>query len=393
MQSDQLVKRIINLPEGSFFLLGPRGVGKTTWLRHNLGDATRFDLLDSRTYLELAKDPSLIESKLGHLKPGNWVVIDEIQKIPALLDQVHRLIEEKRLNFALTGSSARKLRRSGANLLAGRALTRMMYPLTSAEWIGRFDLTKALQWGGLPRAVAPGDPVDFLEAYFSTYIKEEIKEEGLVRNVEPFLRFLEIAGNLNGQVLNVENVARESGVKRVTLDNWFSILEDTLVAFRLPAWRPGFKVREQTHPKLYWFDCGVARAAAGLLYQPVEKTWLGWALESWILHELRAWSECRRRGLRFYYYALPSDRDVDVIVELKKATVRSPAEIIGLEVKLSEKWKREWEGPLRDLAKEKKLKMRNMVGIYCGKERLTFDDFTVYPVNQFLESLHRGEII
>lgn len=391
--SNQVVNRILTPPKESFFLLGPRGVGKTTWLRQHLGNATRFDLLDSRTYLELAKDPSLIEAKLGHLKSRDWVVIDEIQKIPALLDQVHRLIEDRGLYFALTGSSARKLRRSGTNLLAGRAVTRMMYPLTFAEWIGSFDVTKALQWGGLPKAVASADPADFLEAYYSTYIKEEIKEEGLVRNVEPFLRFLEIAGNLNGQVLNIENVARESGVKRVTLDNWFSILEDTLVAFRLPAWRPGFKVREQTHPKLYWFDCGVARAAAGLLYQPVEKTWLGWALEAWILHELRAWTECNQRGARLYYYALPSDRDVDIVIETKKATLRSPAEVTGMEVKLSERWKREWEGPLRDLAAEKKLKMKKMIGIYCGKERLTFDDFTVYPVHQFLELLHQGEII
>ncbi len=380
-------------PSDSFLLLGARGVGKTTWLGQNLGDALCFDLLDPKVYLQLVRDPSLLEAWVTHLRPNSWVVIDEIQKLPILLDQVHRLIEKQKLLFALTGSSARKLKNSGANLLAGRAITRHMFPLTSAEWLGEFDLHRALAWGGLPKAVRDSSPVDFLEAYFSTYIKEEIKEEGLVRNVEPFIRFLDIAGNLNGQILNIESVARDSGVKRVTLDNWFAILEDTLVAFRLPAWRPGFKVREQAHPKFYWFDSGVARAAAGMLYQDVDRAWLGWSLETWILHELRTWSECYRRGLKFYYYALPSGVEIDFIIETRKATARVPAEVIGIEVKLSDKWRREWEGPLRDLAKQKNLSLSKMIGVYTGDRMLTFDDFVVYPVEKFLAALHAGEIV
>ena len=230
-------------------------------------------------------------------------------------------------------------------------------------------------------------PIDFLEAYFATYIREEIKEEGYVRRIEPFVRFLEIMGNLNGQIINVENISRESGVKRVTLDSWISILEDTLIGFRLPGWRPGFKVRESAHPKFYWFDTGVARAASGLLYQGLDRTWLGWSLETWILHELRSWSHYNRLGYQFFYYALPSDNDVDVIIETRKSTPRNRGEIVGIEIKLSKKWDRAWEKPLRELKKAKTINVKRMIGIYCGREILTLDEFTVYPVEMFLERL------
>ncbi len=392
MQENQQDTRNLPAPEQSFFLFGPRGVGKTTWLKKQFANEFRIDLLNQRDYLELVKNPNLLEAKTAQLPPNAWVILDEIQKIPSLLDEVHRLMEDRKLRFALTGSSARKLKRSGVNLLAGRAVTRQMFPLTSKEWPKSFDLNQALEWGGLPLAILREDPKDFLESYFQTYIREEIREEGLVRNIEPFIRFLEVAGNLNGQVLNIESIARETGTKRVTLDNWFSILEDTLVAMRLPAWRPGFKVREQTHPKFYWFDCGVARAAAGLLYQNLDRSWLGWALENWILHELRAYISYHRTGSRLFYYALPSDVDIDLIVELSKGTKSSPAEIMGIEIKLSEKWKREWEQPLRSLKKQKNLKVKRMIGLYTGREKLTFDDFTVFPVSEFLKELHEGLI-
>ncbi len=357
------------------------------WLGQHFPEAFRIDLLHNRTYLELLKDPSLLGAKLGNLPAGSWVIIDEIQKASELLDEVHRLIESNGLRFALTGSSARKLKRAGTNLLAGRAITRFMFPLTSSEWLREFNIDDALSWGGLPRSVRAVNPVDFLEAYFATYIREEIREEGLVRRVEPFVRFLEIIGNLNAQIINVENISRESGVKRVTLDSWFSILEDTLIGFRLPGWRPGFKVRESAHPKFYWFDTGVARAAAGLLYQDLDKTWLGWSLETWILHELRSWSHYNRLGYQYYYYALPSDNDIDIIIETRKPTHRNQGEIIGIEVKSSKKWDRSWEKPLRELKALGKIKVKKMIGVYCGSEILTFDAFTVYPVRDFLNRL------
>lgn len=387
-----LSERTLTTPDQSFFLFGPRGVGKTTWLKAHFKSEIGFNLLLSKDFLELSKDPSYLAARIGKKPKGTWVIIDEIQKLPILLDEVHHLIEENGYRFVLTGSSARKLKRSGANLLAGRAITRNMYQFTSREWPGRFDLTRALNWGGLPLSVQAKEPKEILESYFFTYIKEEIQEEGLVRQIDPFVRFLEVAGNANGQVLNVENIARETGSKRVTIDKWFLILEDTLVAYRLPAWRPGFKVRETAHPKFYWFDPGVARAAAGRLFEEIDSAWLGWSYETWLLHETRAYNSYSRSGKSLYYYSLPSGIEIDLIVELKKGSRHSPPEIVGMEFKSAKKWKREWEEPLRELSKEKNLKVKKMIGVYQGQEKLEFDDFTVYPTPMFLDLLHSGKI-
>jgi len=395
MDSPPLVPRLLVKPTDSFFLFGPRGVGKTTWIKSHFARAVTIDLLQSRQFLDLSRDPSLLEAKIGDLPVNSWVVIDEIQKIPSLLDEVHWLMEERKIKFALTGSSARKLRRSGVNLLGGRAITRYLFPLTAAEWsrgVEPFDLHRALQWGGLPKAVFSEDPVDFLEAYYHTYLKEEIREEGLVRRIEPFVRFLEIAGNYNGQVLNVERVASECGSKRVTVDKWFEILEDTLIGHRLPAWRPGFKTRESAHPKFYWCDPGIVRAASARLYDPLDSSLLGLNLETWIYHELRAYNHYQRKGRSISYYALPSDLDVDFVIETKKASPGSKPEIVGIEVKLSKKWRREWEGPLRDLAQNPRVKVAGMYGVYGGEETLSFGAFKVLPIPVFLKRLQEGKV-
>lgn len=387
-----MITRLLQKPNDSFFLFGPRGVGKSTWLKVHFPSELRFDLLNSKHFLDFSRDPSLLEAKIGSQKKGSWVLIDEIQKLPILLDEVHRLIEEKAYRFALTGSSARKLRRTGANLLAGRAVTRHMSQLTSQEWPEKFDLERALNWGGLPLSVMARQPQDFLQSYFYTYLKEEIQEEGLVRQIDPFVRFLEVMAIYNGQVLNVENLSRESGTKRVTLDNWITILEDTLVGFRLPAWQPQAKVRESKHPKFYWFDPGVARAAAGLLNDPLETTWLGWMLEAWILHEVRSYNQYALKNRGLFYYGLPSDREIDLLVETKKGVLGRPAEVIAIEVKLSSRWKREWESTIRDLKGSSKVHVKKMIGIYTGKEKLTFDDFEVLPVQLFFNHLYAGKI-
>lgn len=387
-----MVERLLKTYSDSFFLFGPRGVGKSTWVSRKYKDELKFDLLNSRHFLEFSRDPSLLAAKVAHLPHKSWVIIDEIQKLPILLDEAHRLIEEKKIRFIFTGSSARKLKRTGANLLAGRAVTRNMFQLTSQEWIGPFSLKHALEWGGLPLALTSEKPSDFLQSYFFTYLKEEIQEEGFVRNIEPFIRFLEIAAHYNGQILNVENMARETGSKRVTLDSWFSILEDTLVGFRLPPWRPQIKVRETAHPKFYWFDPGVARAAAGLLNDQLESSWLGYALETWVLHEVRAYNSYSGKNRNLFYYNLPSDRDIDLIVETKKTLPNRIGEVIGIEIKFSSKWRREWEAPLRDLKSSQKVKVKKMIGLYRGQERLTFDDFDVMPIEEFFKALHAGEI-
>ncbi|HRZ39347.1 MAG TPA: AAA family ATPase, partial [Candidatus Paceibacterota bacterium] len=291
-----VLRRDLPCPERPFFLFGPRGTGKSTWLRQVLADSPRLDLLDAALYLELTRDPHRLETLVGPRPAGAWVVLDEIQKVPALLDEVHRLIETRRWRFALCGSSARMLRRGGANLLAGRALTLALEGFTAAELGDRFNLRAALEWGTLPFvALAASDAPDILAAYVNTYLKEEIREEGLVRQVPPFVRFLGVAGQFNGQAVNGHNIAREAAVPRTTVDAYFAILTDTLLGHFLPAWRPGAKVREAAHPKFYWFDPGVARAAAGWLRDPVDRLWLGTALETLVFHGLRVHNEISRQ--------------------------------------------------------------------------------------------------
>ena len=387
------VNRLLKLPDRSFFLFGPRGVGKTTWLREVLADASFFDLLDSFLYLEFSQSPGNLEAMIGNLPKGSWVVIDEIQKIPYLLDEVHRLMETRGWRFALCGSSARKLRRGGVNLLGGRAITRNLDTFSYKELGNLFDAEFALQWGFLPyvqldRKNAP----DILNSYVNTYIKEEIKEEGIVRSLPPFLRFLGIAGQLNGQLVNGQNISREAGVPRSSVDVYFSILEDTLLGYFLPAYRPSVKIREQTHPKFYWFDPGVARAAAGLLFEPVDRLWKGIALENMIYHELKVYNLTQNRNRPISFYRTGSGVEIDFVIETRKRRSSSNAHIVCLEIKLAEKWDRKWERPMRSLSKSDRIHVDKMIGIYTGKRAYYYDGIDVLPVQDFLERLHQGDV-
>lgn len=385
--------RLLPVPGHSFFLFGPRGVGKTTWLNHHFKDAVTLNLLKTETYLELAAHPGVIEAKIGRLPKGAWVCIDEIQKLPGLLDEVHRLMEEKGYRFALSGSSARKLKRQGANLLGGRAVTRYMESFASAEIGGDFDLRFCLEWGMLPLVLRePKIRSDTLRAYVHTYLKEEIKEEGLVRKVEPFVRFLEIAALMNGQQLNVENIARDAKAPRPTVDTYISILEDTLIVHKLPAYRPLAKVREQTTPKLYWFDAGVARGAAGLLDDPVDGMWLGTALETLVFHELRVHNHVRNKNRPLCYYRTAAGAEIDFVIETRKRTTSRKASVVCIEVKYAKTWKRDWEKPMRGLKETGKVFVDKMIGVYCGSETYTFDDVDVLPLTEFLKKLHQGNI-
>jgi predicted AAA+ superfamily ATPase len=389
-----IVARLLPLPSRSFFVFGPRGVGKSTWLREVLPAGTPIlDLLRSDVFLELSRDPSLLEARIGRLAAGSWVCIDEIQKAPALLDEVHRLIEERRLRFALSGSSARKLRRGGANLLAGRASTRALGPFSFAELGGRFDLERALTFGLLPMIVLePDHAVDALFAYVHTYVKEEIREEGIVRKIDPFLRFLQVAGQMNAQQLNRENVARDARVPRSSVDGYFSILEDTLLGHFLPAYRPGIKVREQTHPKFYWFDPGVARAAAGLLRDPLDPVWRGGALETLLFHELRTHNHVSGKERPIAYYRTAAGSEIDFVVETRRRTRSSPPQVVCIEIKSATRWRREWEEPMHSLAGREGIDVRRRVGVYLGRDVLTFGEVEVLPVKDFLAELHAGRV-
>lgn len=391
--SDVQYGRLLKPAERSFFLLGPRSVGKSTWLRKTFPDAPYFDLLKQSTYLEFSRDPERLSALAGKLPAGSWIVIDEIQKLPPLLDEVHRLIEGKKWKFALCGSSARKLRRGGVNLLGGRAVNRSMGPLCSAELGDRFKPEQALQWGMLPSVVdSPSEAADLLDAYVNTYLKEEIKEEGLIRSLPPFLRFLQIAGMMNGQVVNALNISREAAAPRATVDTYFSILEETLLGHFLPPYRTGLKVREKAHKKFYWFDAGVARAAAGLLRDPADRIWLGYSLETLIFHELRTYNQVSGKNRPICFYPVGNTEEVDFLIETQKARPGSPARAVCIEIKLSEKWDRGWEKPMRHLAANPKIKVERCIGVYLGTRTYAFEGVDVLPVREFLGALHKGMV-
>ena len=301
-------------------------------------------------------------------------------------------MEMKKWRFALCGSSARKLKRGGANLLAGRALTLSMEGFGVAELNEAFELDHALSWGTLPLVhEEPEIAADILAAYVNTYLKEEIQAEGLIRNVPPFLRFLAIAGQINGQALNIRNISREVAVARNTVDTYFSILTDPLVGHILPAWRPGLKVREAAQPKFYWFDPGVARGAAGLLQDPTDRVWQGISLETLVFQELRIYNETSRKHRRITYYRTPAGVEIDFIVETAAKISGKVPEVLAIEVKRSDRWQREWAKHMLNLANTKNVRVKRMIGVYCGEKIYKFGDVEVYPFKDFVHALTAGD--
>jgi predicted AAA+ superfamily ATPase len=330
--------RFQQVPEASFFLFGPRGTGKSSWVGRALPDAVVIDLLEADTSLRLQAAPERLEGMIpsGH---RGWVVIDEVQKIPALLDEVHRLIEKRRLRFALTGSSARKLRRGGVNLLAGRARTLELFPLTAGELGGDFDLQHALRFGGLPAAWVEKDPAEFVASYVRTYLEEEVRQEGITRNLGGFTRFLEAASFSQASVLNVAGVARECGVERKTVEQWFAALEDLLLAVRLPVFTRRAKRAMTAHPRFFLFDAGVwcKLRPTGPLDTEAEVD--GAALETFVLNELRAANSYRRLGYELTTWRTSNEVEVDFVlygerglhaIEVKRSATIREADLAGL---------------------------------------------------------------
>ena len=242
----------------SAFLFGPRQTGKSWLIRTTLPDAQVYDLLDSAVYSELSHRPGRIAEELG--PKTKLVVIDEVQRLPALLNEVHRLIEARGARFLLTGSNARSLRRGGVNLLGGRARERRLHPLTSAELGATFDLARAVRVGGLPSIYASDEPEEDLAAYVGTYLRQEVVAEGAVRNVEGFSRFLRVAAWCNATMVNFTKVANDAQVPRTTVYEYFEILKDTLLVEEVPAWTASVKRKPIVTPKFYFFDVGVANA-------------------------------------------------------------------------------------------------------------------------------------
>jgi uncharacterized protein len=381
--------RLLALPDRSFFLFGPRGTGKTTWLRQALPDAIWFDLVRDAELLRLVRDPDAFRQRVEAAPPGAWVVIDEVQRHPPLLNDVQDLIARhgRRYRYALTGSSARRLRRERANLLAARVVNRRFFPLTAAELGRDFHLDHALRWGTLPAVASEPEPrarVELLEAYIENYITQEIRLEAAVRRLDAFTRFLEVAALANAQVTNVSNLARDAAVARPTVQGYFETLIDTLIGVWLPAWRPRARVKEVGHPKFYFFDTGVVRALAGRLREPLERAERGPLLETYIFHELRAYQNHSGCGGDLSYWGTPSRAEIDFIWTRGRRAV-------GIEVKAVTRWRSDEARPLEGLVAARTVS--RAYAVYEGTTTLRAGAVEILPVAAFLERLYAGEII
>jgi predicted AAA+ superfamily ATPase len=388
MVSSVRYARLLRPPGQSFFLFGMRGVGKSTWARLTFPDAFRFDLLDEGLYQGYLRDPALFGQELRRVPPGRWVIVDEVQRLPALLNEVHRFIEERRIRFVLLGSSARKLKQAGTNLLAGRALRRVMLPLLPEELGGDFDLAQVLRFGSLPVIWQSSAKGESLDAYVQLYLKEEVQAEALVRNLAGFARFLPVAATFHGQVLSVAGLARDAGVARTTIAGYLEILADTHLAWLLPAYEARLRVKERKHPKLYWADPGIARAARQEHHQPTESE-RGPLLEGWVCMLLKAYGDpasglgLRHDGL-FYWAPAQGGTEVDFVV-------RRGREVVAIEVKAKRRLaSRDFRG-LRAIAGLAGLKRR--IVVFLGERPFVTDEgIEALPVAEFVEELQERRI-
>lgn len=362
----------------SFFLLGPRGTGKSTWLNHYLKKAKMINLLDEALYQSYLEDISLFYETLKLLKPHSWVVVDEIQRMPNLLNEVHRLIEERKLKFALTGSSARKLRKSGVNLLAGRAHRHFMYPFTPKELGHNFNLNQALCYGTMPLIQDQENKSSALNSYVQMYIKEEIKAEALVRNLSNFARFIPVLALYHGQVLNVSATARDAGVSRTTINGFIEILEDTLLLNKLPAHTPHLRVREKKHPKIYWIDPGIVRASRKHIGSvTVEEK--GSLFEGYIYMCLKMKMEYENAFDELSYWSSGTARNVEVDFLLQNGP-----ELIAIEVKTTKKVKTEDLKGLKAISELKGVKRRILV--YLGTTKMKKEGIEIMPFSFFYKN-------
>src|SRR5881296_2456066 len=379
MAPETFVERVLDLPglirKKSHFLFGPRQTGKSFLIRHTLKGVRLYDLLDHATYLALSQQPGRIAEELT--AADRVVVIDEIQRLPELLNEVHRLIEERRIKFLLTGSSARKLRRGGVNLLGGRARTKYLHPLIARELRGRFDLTRAVQRGTLPSIYFSDDPQADLAAYAGSYLQQEIVAEGATRNVPAFSRFLRVAAHCNGTIVNFTNIATDAQVARTTVYEYFEILKDTLVLHELPAWRKSMKRKPLSASKYYFFDVGVVAALQGREFRPGTPEF-GEAFETVLFHELVTYHDYVS-GDALSYWRSTSGFEVDFVigdhtaVEAKAKENVSPQDLKSL-VALGE------EG-----------RMRSLVCASLEPRRRRVGEITILPWRAFLDALWGGE--
>ncbi len=362
----------------SCFLLGPRQCGKSTLIRRSLPDAYIFDLLDSELYLRLSRSPGYLgEVCVDAERP---VVIDEIQKLPSLLDEVHRLIESRGMRFLLTGSSARKLRKGGVNLLGGRARVRNLHPFSAAELGEDFDLGKALNFGLLPSIWDSDAPEEDLASYLKLYLEQEIMQESATRNLPAFSRFLEVAALSNGEQINYQAISSETQIARSTVQEYFRLLKDTLLAREVPVWHHGHSRKTVETAKFYLFDTGVARRLQGRTSVVPGTPEYGHAFEHWVMHELATFADTMRFDTEITYWRTQTKLEVDFVVNDK----------VAIEAKATRNAKAEDLKGLRAIADEGEFNARLLV---CNEpQRREKDGIVILPWREFVQMLWAGEL-
>lgn len=370
--------RLINPPSrSSFFLFGPRGTGKSSWVRARYPGAVYLDLLDSEVYTDLLAAPSRVRRYFTGNTPPKQLVLDEIQKVPALLDEVHRLIEAGGIQVIMTGSSARKLRRAGVNLLAGRALTLSLFPLTARELGADFNLRRAIASGMLPAVIGHEQPGRFLKSYVQTYLREEIQQEGLARSLPAFSRFLEALSFSQASVLNISGVAQDCAVPRKTVEEHLQILEDLMIGLRLPPFTRRARRRVIAHPKFYFFDAGVYRTLRPRGPLDAESELDGAALETLVLQEIRALNASLELDYTLHFWRTADHREVDFVLygergikafEVTSSARFSSRDLRGLSAFLDE------------------YPMAEAYFLYAGNRRMREGKIHVLPLAAFFES-------
>ena len=362
------------------FLFGARQVGKSTLLKERFPDATFYDLLKSDLRRRLKRNPEAFREALSSQPEGTLVIVDEIQKIPDLLDEVHWLMVEKKLRFILSGSSARKLKRSGANTLGGRAQPRTLFPLVWPE-VTDFEIDKAVQNGMIPRHYMASNVADRIEGYVDVYLKEEIQEEALVQNIDAFERFMEVAAISDGEMINYENIAADCGIAAKTVKAYFQILKDTLIGFEIPAYRKVIKRRLVQAPRFYYFDVGLTNYLLGRNSLKRGTTDYGHAFEHYIIQEIIAYHGYSRSRETISYWHTYTGIEVDMVIGDAK---------VAIEIKSCEEVKTRHKAGLKSF-KEEHPDARLILVSLDPITRLSEDKELIY-VTDFLKMLWNGEI-
>lgn len=379
------VARVFQPPETSFFLFGARGTGKSTLMHLCFPDALTIDLLIANVRMKYSAHPEMLVEIVRAQLNNKTIVIDEVQKVPDLLTSVHALIEEKKgWRFILTGSSARKLKATGVDLLGGRAIKKIMHPFMACELKEHFNLEECLLYGMIPVRFASANPAETLQTYISLYIEEEVKQEGLVRNIEPFTRFLEAMSFSHASILNITNIARECMVKRTTVNSWLSILHDLLITFEIPIFSWRAKRELISSSKFYFFDVGVFRALRPYGIGDSQDEINGCALEGLIAQHLTAWIDYTQNQNRLFYWRTRGGVEVDFVVY-------GPNGFWAIEVKNSDRIKPADLRSLQNFSQD--YPEAKLILLYRGKERLLKNNVLCIPCDEFLRNLEPNKEI